>query len=184
LSKPIVYISVDIESSGPYPLDYDLLQIGAAAFTEDGALISSFSVDLESVKAEFSWHPDTLRWWEKQTLFDGLFRKPRTPIQEGMLSFVTWLEKLAEKGRLVCLCAPVSFDFAWIFTYLLKYTGKKPFQHRALDLRSFHMGKSGQSFFKSGKRSLPKLGPHTHDAMEDAIEQGLLLFAAMRGETR
>lgn len=182
--RPVVYISVDIESTGPYPIDFDLLQIGGAAFSEEEALISTFSIDLQSVKEEFRWHPNTLKWWSKQALFEGLLRKPRTPIKEGLLSFVVWLEKLAETGSLICVCAPVSFDFMWVYTYMMKYVGRSPFKHRALDLRSYHAGKAGLSFFAAGKRSLPKLGPHIHDGLSDAIEQGKLLFAAMRGETR
>ena len=40
-----IYVSVDVESDGPYPLDYSMLSFGAAAFTSEGVMINTFSAN-------------------------------------------------------------------------------------------------------------------------------------------
>ena len=43
------YVSIDIEADGPAPGLNSMLSLGAAAFTADGALVDTFSANLEAL---------------------------------------------------------------------------------------------------------------------------------------
>ena len=48
LSSDECYVSIDIEADGPVPGLHSMLSLGAAAFTSEGVLGDTFSVNLES----------------------------------------------------------------------------------------------------------------------------------------
>ena len=59
------YVSIDIEADGPVPGLNSMLSLGAAAFTGDGALVDTFSANLEALP-EAHEDPKTMRWWAEQ----------------------------------------------------------------------------------------------------------------------
>ena len=42
-----IFVSTDVETDGPIPGPYSMLSIGAAAYTADKTLVSTFSASLE-----------------------------------------------------------------------------------------------------------------------------------------
>ena len=73
---------------------------------------------------------------------------------------------------------PASFDFLFVYWYMIRFAGRSPFSHSALDMKSFAMAVMGTDYRDSTKRRMPKAWfdplPHTHVALDDAIEQGAL----------
>ena len=71
---------------------------------------------------------------------------------------------------------PAGFDFLFVYWYLIKFVGESPFSHSALDIKSFAMAVLKRDFRQSTKRNMPKRWfddlPHSHIALDDAIEQG------------
>jgi hypothetical protein len=65
-----------------------------------------------------------------------------------------------------------------VYWYLMRFAGESPFAHSALDMKSYAMAVLGTEFRESTKRNMPKSWfdefPHTHVALDDAIEQGAL----------
>ena len=59
------YVSIDIEADGPVPGLNSMLSLGAAAFTGDGALVGTFSANIEALP-EAHEDPKTMRWWAGQ----------------------------------------------------------------------------------------------------------------------
>ena len=55
------YVSIDIEADGPAPEWNSMLSLGAVAFISEGALVDTFSANLEARE-----DPKTMRWWAKQ----------------------------------------------------------------------------------------------------------------------
>ena len=53
-----IYISTDVESDGPIPGPHSMLSLGSAAYTADKRLVSTFSVNLETLPGA-SAHPKT-----------------------------------------------------------------------------------------------------------------------------
>ena len=93
-----------------------------------------------------------------------------------MARYVRWIRSLP--GRPVFVAYPAGFDFLFVYWYLMRFVGESPFSHSALDMKSFAMALLGKGYRESTKRNMPKTWfdalPHTHIALDDAIEQGAL----------
>lgn len=80
---------------------------------------------------------------------------------------------------------PAGFDFLFVYWYLMRFAGESPFSHSALDVKSFAMAMLKSEYRNSSKRNMPKHWfddlPHTHVALDDAIEQGAM-FCNMLAE--
>ena len=87
-------------------------------------------------------------------------------------------------GRPVFVAYPAGFDFLFIYWYLIRFTGSSPFSHSALDVKSFAMALMRTDYRDSTKKNMPKRWfdkfPHTHIALDDAIEQGALFCNMLR----
>jgi DNA polymerase III alpha subunit (gram-positive type) len=102
-----------------------------------------------------------------------------------MQDYLSWLMKLP--GKVIFVAYPLAFDYPFVNYYLRKFTGTNPFGFAAIDIRSYAMGLRGKDYRHSGIDYLPKNFfddlPHTHVALDDALEQGALfcnLLAAQR----
>ena len=66
----------------------------------------------------------------------------------------------------------------FITWYLWRYCGRTPFSHSALDIKTYAMALLRCEYRESSKRNMPRRWfaalPHTHVALDDAIEQGHL----------
>lgn len=103
-----------------------------------------------------------------------------------MKAYVQWLKDLP--GKPVFVGYPAGFDFLFVYWYLIRFAGESPFSFSALDIKSFAMAVLGTNFRDTTKKRMPKSWfddlPHTHKALDDAIEQGALfcnILAASRG---
>jgi len=179
-----IYISTDVEADGPIPGPHSMLSLGAAAYTADKTLVATFSVNLETLSGAQA-HPKTAEWWSKQPAAWAACRKDPQPPAEAMASFVAWLRSLT--GLPVFVAYPAGFDFMFVQWYLMKFVGDSPFSHSALDIRTFAMAVLRIDYTQSTKRNMPRRWfddfPHTHIALDDAIEQGAL-FCNMLKESR
>jgi hypothetical protein len=180
-----IYVSTDIEADGPIPGVYSMLSLGSAAFDEDGELISTFSANLESLH-EAVRHQKNMAWWKKNPEAWTACRENTMPPKTVMKDYVFWLKGFS--GDLVFVGYPAALDFMFVYWYLMRFVGNSPFSHSALDIRSYAMSIIGESFKKASKRSMPKrwfkgCPKHSHKALDDAIEQGII-FCNMRAERK
>jgi hypothetical protein len=99
-----------------------------------------------------------------------------------MTRYVDWLEKLP--GKPVFVGYPVAFDFLFVYWYLIRFVGRSPFSHSALDIKTLAMDRLRVDYRQATKRNMPKrwfsARPHTHVALDDAIEQGELFCNILR----
>lgn len=102
-----------------------------------------------------------------------------------MASYVTWLEQLP--GKPVFVGFPASFDFLFVYWYLMRFVGRSPFSFAALDIKTMAMVMLKKDYRRCSKKDLPKRWfdplPHSHVALDDAIEQGAM-FCNMLAENR
>jgi len=180
--EPEVYVSTDVETDGPIPGPYSMLSIGSVALRADKTQVSTFSANLETLPGA-TQDTRTMDWWQR---FPEAWQTSRQALQapgDAMQAYLSWLESLP--GKLVFVGWPASWDFMWVYWYLVRYTGKSPFGHSALDIRSYAMAVRRSTFWRTGKTYLPKRWfddlPHTHVALDDAWEQGAL-FCNMLAE--
>lgn len=152
-----------------------MLSLGSAAYTADKRLVASFSVNLETLPGAHA-NPITTRWWRDQPEAWAACRTdPQSP-QRAMREYAAWLRALP--GRPVFVGYPVVFDFGFVSYYLAQFAGENPFGFAALDIRSFAMAVMRCDFKDVQKKRMPQEWfddlPHTHIALDDAIEQGAL----------
>jgi hypothetical protein len=170
-----VYVSTDVESDGPIPGPNSMLSFGSAAYLADKTLVSTFTANLHTLPGA---HPDpvTTAWWQQHR---AAYQATRTYLEEpagAMKRYVAWVKGLP--GTPVFVAYPAGFDFLFVYWYLIRFAGESPFSFSALDIKSYAMALLKTPYRETTKRNMPRTwfdaAPHTHVALDDAIEQGAL----------
>jgi ribonuclease T len=167
-AKEEVYISVDIEASGPIPGEYSLLSIGASVI---GNPNSRFYVELQPISDKVL--PEALA-------VSGLSMKEletRGEIPQAALKkFSEWIESNSEPGVPVFVGFNACFDWAFVNWYFYRFLGANPFGFAGLDIKAYYMGRVGCKWAETTANRLPQDlrtdTPLTHNALDDAIAQG------------
>ncbi len=187
--KPEIYVSMDIEADGPIPGPNSMLSFAAACFDEDGALLGTIDRNLELLPGA-QGDLDTMKWWETQPEAWAACRKnlssPDVAMDE-LLRFLTEIGK-AFNANLVFVGYPATYDFMFVYWYLIKFTGKSPFSFSGLDIKSYACAMLKKGYRSCSKRNMPKrwfkgTRKHTHEALDDAIGQGQLFCRMLRENT-
>jgi DNA polymerase III alpha subunit (gram-positive type) len=179
-----IYVSTDVETDGPIPGLNSMLSLGSAAYLPGKTLIDTFSANLETLPGAAA-DPKTMAWWETQPEAWKACREDLQPPETVMKNFLAWVKQLP--GRPVFVGYPAAFDYMFVCWYLNRFTGKNPFSHSALDIKTYAMAILKMDYRDTVKRSMPRRWfddlPHTHKALDDAIEQGALFCNMLRENT-
>lgn len=196
MSRPIIYVSVDIEADGPIPGMYSMLAFGAAAFRDPvgnpnpRGPMATFEANLKPMEGAGT-DPDTMEWWKTQPDAWAYVTSNQQDPAAAMPAFRKWL--LALPGKPVVVGYPVTFDFMFIYWYMVKYTshlGPVPFGFQGMDIKTQAASQMGVPFPQATKKNMPKrwfdgTPRHTHQALDDALGQGILLMNMLiEGTTR
>jgi hypothetical protein len=170
-----IYVSTDIEADGPIPGPYSMLSFGSAAYRADKTLVDTYTANLSELPGAEP-HPASMEWWRRHPqAWKACRTNPRLP-EDVMPEYVDWLRSLP--GKPVFVAYPASYDFMFMYHYLMQFVGESPFSQSALDLKTLAMAILGTEFRQAIKRNMPSEWfdpiPHTHIALDDAIEQGAL----------
>ena len=180
-----IYVSTDVETDGPIPGPHSMLSLGSAAYLADKTLLSTFTANLETLPGAHG-HPQTLAWWETQPAAWAACRVDPQPVAEVMQRYAEWLKTLP--GKPVFVGYPVVFDYMFVQWYLHRFTGDSPFSFFALDIKTFAMAMLKINFRDTFKGNMPRRWfddlPHTHLALDDAIEQGALFCNMLAEHTK
>jgi hypothetical protein len=185
MARRELYVSTDVEADGPIPGPHSMLSFASAVYTADKQRVATFTANLETLPGA-SGHPDTMAWWGSQPAAWAACRTDPQPPEAVMPAYARWLEELP--GKPVFVAYPAGFDFTFVYWYLHRFAGRCPFSHAALDVKTLAMAALGTRFHETAKRAMPRRWfdplPHTHVALDDAIEQGALfcnILAELRG---
>ena len=163
-----------------------MLSFALAAFTVEKELVGTFTRNLELLPGA---QPEerTMHWWS--TLENvGAYHLSRenlvTPLQ-AMTECRAWWESLRTWGRPMVVGAPAGFDFTFLYYYFQRELGESPIGFAGMDLRTYASAVLKKQYRQVGKQQLPPEWldpglPHTHVALDDAIEQGCILINMMR----
>lgn len=185
--KPSLYISVDVEADGPIPGPYSMLSFGAAVAGRQGAggfvatdpRRRTFYRELRPISDEFV--PEALA-------VSGLDREKLatqgTEPGAALHQFSSWVREVSGDAQPVMCGYPASYDWTFLYWYLIRFTGASPFGHSGcLDMKTLYATKAGVPLRSVSKRAMPRhllsRRPHTHHALDDAIEQAELLANLM-----
>lgn len=182
-----IYVSTDVEADGPIPGPNSMLSFASAAYTADKKLLGTFSANLETLPGA-SPDPITTKWWATQPEAWAACRRDLQSPEAAMRRYVEWVKALP--GKPVFVGYPASFDFMFVNWYLMRFAGESPFGFSALDIKTYAMALLKKDYLQTTKPRLPTQWfdghPHTHVALDDAIEQGTLfcnMLAANLGRT-
>lgn len=185
MNKQEIYVSTDVEADGPIPGPHSMLSFASAAYLADKTLVATFTANL-ALLPEASGHPETMKWWAQNQAAWEASRTDCQPPATVMPNYVAWLKTLP--GKPVFIGYPASYDFMFVYWYLMRFAGESPFSHSALDIKTLAMALLKTGYRDATKRNMPKAWfdklPHTHVALDDAIEQGALfcnMLRALRG---
>ncbi len=185
-----LYFSVDIEADGPIPGEYSMLSFGAAAFTEEGEMIATFTENLLPLPGA-KQHPETMAWWQlpKQRAAWAACHKDQKDPESVMKNFVFWVEGIAGPRQLkpVFVAYPIAFDWMFMCWYMIKFAGRCPFSpsYSGADVESYAMGALKLRYTEVDKSKfppgwLPEENDSKHVALEDAVDQGILFMNMIR----
>lgn len=182
-----IYISCDVETDGPIPGPNSMLSLGAAAFIEDGTLVTTFTRNLETLP-DAHGDPDTMKWWETQPDAWEACRKDAIAAESATADFHDWVTELLCAYKPVFVGYPAGFDFMFVYWYLMYFEGHSPFSFSALDVKSYAMAMLKGDYRKSTKKNYPERWfggqpEHNHVALQDAIGQGMM-FVKMLQENK
>lgn len=166
-----IFVSVDIEASGPIPGKYSMLSIGAC-LTSNPA--EQFSCYLKPISDEFV--PAALE--VTGLSLDKLSEEGLEP-SEAMAQLKVWIESLADADQTVVFVGfNASFDWSFINYYFYKFIGENPFGIAALDIKSMFFGTAQCSWKSTRSSEIEKVvnpeNSGNHDALGDAIYQAEL----------
>jgi len=188
-----LYVSIDIEADGPIPGRNSMLSLGTAVFDLQNAdprvPIDLYETNLIPLP-EATPDKDTMAWWQhpEQAQAWAYVNQNRRAPEIAMTQFKGWLEDLqiTWKAKLVFVGYPATYDFMFTYWYLVRFTGfPAPFGFQGLDIKTLAATKLGIPFQEAAKRNFPKKWfeginqPHTHKAIDDAVEQGILFVNIM-----
>ena len=186
----LIYLSVDVEASGPFPGLFSLVSIGAVPVVQgpDGWSVArehTYYVELKPMEGAGELEAAT----KIHGLTSEYLREHGLEPAEAMKSFGDYFRKLKRAHKKVTPAAwPSSFDAPYMGWYMQRFVGSNPLGWSAFDIPSYGMGlfrcHRGVLTQKMKAAGLFKANnPNQHHALADAVEQGetlaqLLNYAA------
>ncbi len=175
-----VYFSADVETDGPIPGPYSMLSFAlvyAGAFdghnfARPNDYARTFYRELKPISDNYQ--PGALRVNGLDR--DRLCKHGEAP-ESAMTDAFDWIKEVAGSKKPVLVAYPLSFDWAWLYWYFIRFSSKgSPFNHSlCFDMKTAFAIKAGIPISEAGRsKILPSLLPrrgHTHHALDDATEQ-------------
>ncbi len=130
-----IYISVDIEASGPIPGKYSMLSLGACVV---GRAEETFYIEIEPISSTFV--PEAMSVIGKS--LDYYYQSGVKP-QESMRNFAEWIKQVSKDAIPVFVGFNAPFDWSFVNWYFHNFVGENPFGIGGLDIKSYYAGISG-----------------------------------------
>ena len=166
--KKEIYISVDIEASGPIPGEYSMLSLGACVVGEPS---KTFYCELKPINSNYIGQALDVSGFSMESL-----KEKGTEPAKAMNDFAKWIAcACGEDGRPVFAGFNATFDWSFVNYYFHRFCEKNPFGISGLDIKAYYMGMKKCTWGETAKRRIDEKfksdKPHTHNALDDAIEQ-------------
>lgn len=182
MARVELYVSADVEADGPIPGPYSMLSFGLAVcgtfdgtrFTAPDPSERTFYAELKPISDDFDPQALEVSGLDRERLL----REGRDPA-EAVRAAAAWVKTVADGALPVLVAYPLAYDWMWLYWYWMRFTSRSPFGHsRHLDIKTFYAARAGAMATRSTKRQMPaallSARPHTHNALDDAVEQAEL----------
>lgn len=178
--KREVFLSVDVETSGPIPGEYSILTIGACNVDNPEQV---FSCELKPISRNADPKAMAVTGLSLETLAaEGL-----SP-EVAMKQFQDWVAEVAgDDGTPVFVGLNAPFDWSFVNYYFHRYLHSNPFGFTAVDIKALYMGATGSNWADTRSSQiaarLHAKSEGDHQALHDAQFQAEL-FRLVRDVSR
>ena len=165
------YVSIDVETAGPFPDRFALLSIGACMVDD---LERTFYRQLQPDRPAHEVQALAVSGLSLETLAEeGI------PAEEAMRQFDEWLSVNTPAHQIpVFVAFNAAFDWMFVQDYFHRYLGRNPFGHSALDIKALYMGVKGGLWTETSYNAIAhQFDLPTrlqHHALRDALDQAVL----------
>jgi hypothetical protein len=130
----MIYVNIDLETTGPSPDKNAILQIGAVAHdSSTWTEVGHFSGNV-AIPANREWSSKTRLWWEtnEEAGKDKLDLMTRSPWSTDWVikAFFDWLlflpncsKTTTDDRRIAFVANPISYDMPFLHSYMREYVG-------------------------------------------------------------
>lgn len=154
------WFMVDVETDGPIPGDYSMIEFGAVLINEELVAPETFHGFLHPISYKFD--PEALKV-SKHTREETLaFPSPEKTLTE----FVEWVKKVNRGKRAKFISDNNGFDFMFMTWYLHHFLGSSIFGHSSTNLGSLFKGMVKDMFLNFKHLRVTK---HTHNPVDDCM---------------
>ena len=212
-----LFFVCDVETDANTPMQGSMLTIGCKVVANSVPMGQSLDGEYYTVPHQyysrlkrregFGGSKDTLEWWAficaqggdgAKAYYEAFdYDADRYNPIVAMARFDTWVKTVCPLFgpdiNPVFVSSPAAFDFMWVRFYLEYYVGSCVFGHRALDLRSLHLGMDPKIKWSEGLNlgatflpgTRPKLEHHAlHDAEHLADVFVAMMNIRSKGKTK
>ncbi|WP_200959587.1 exonuclease [Bosea sp. Root670] len=187
------YFSADIETDGPIPGPFSMLSF---------ALVYAGSFDGENFQRPSAYdkifyselRPISNSFEQEALAVNGIDRDRLVHFGSDPSAIMTeasrWVKHVAGNARPILVAYPVSFDWAWLYWYFTNFSADgSPFGHsQCFDIKTALAVKAKTTIANSGRSKVPSSlasrRPHTHHAIDDAVEQAEIFANIFEWEGR
>ncbi len=175
-----IYFSADVETDGPIPGPFSMLSFAMVCagrfdgnhFEHPIDFDKTFYRELKPISDSFEAEALRVNGLDRSRLCrEGL--SPAVAMAEAS----RWVRDVSGTDQPVLVSYPLSFDWSWLYWYFVRFVPEgSPFAHsRCFDIKTAFAVKARLPISDSGRSQLlPSLRSrkaHTHNALDDAIEQ-------------
>jgi hypothetical protein len=184
-----LYISADIEADGPVPGRFSMLSLGlcvAASF--DGTTFEAHDPTADTFYTEL--RPISEHFLPESVAIGGLDRDALVENGEEPASAMTraaeWVVAVAGARTPVLTAYPAGFDWVFLYWYFETFAERgSPFRFSSVyDMKAMYAVKAAVTYSEISKGLMPahllSKRAHTHNALDDAIEQADLFVNLFR----
>jgi ribonuclease T len=176
VSSKELYVSVDVETSGPYPPAFSMLSIGACVV---GSADESFYAELRPISVQTI--PEAMKIIGKPLEhFESSGRDPKAALDD----LESWVGSVRADKKPVFVGFNAAFDWSFVNWYFHTYLGRNPFGIAPIDVKSYFMGLSGSTWEETRSSAIPERFKGTtlptHNALDDAKSQAEMFERMLR----
>lgn len=173
MSQAEVFVSVDIEASGPTPSTGSLIAIGACLVDDPEQSLYLLIKPIRGVA------------WSEEA--EAVHHLPREKLAaEGsdaaqqMKAFEDWLSDVGQGRQPVFVGWNAGFDWMFVADYFARFLGRNPFGIAPLDIKAYLMGRDRLNVWADTRRHVigkryGQLEALSHHALDDARQQAAFL---------
>lgn len=183
-----LYASFDIEADGLSPYNSNMVELGISFLDESGIEVDSFYSAIKRIPGK-EGTVGTIKWLEKNGVWKRAVEGPdvKNP-HEVFAKLVTKLRELSKEYEISWVSYPAAYDWMWLkhyWTAFVKEDDQSLLTYYSICLDSIIDFYAIDRKLTGDQKSelwnkLKKGKEHTHNALDDAREQGNVFIGLMK----